>query len=199
MVAQLESEWCRRERWTRDTLEAAGMPGGEEDHAWMARNLVRALDALGEEADRILPAVVSGLLLEMGEDPARSPTLEGCCFPQRWLETAPALLRCGFPETAWRLVESGCLRFESPSTAPSGRWRLEAGCLRQAFDGWYEIGEQLLLPNLARRLLPLVREQRNPSMALAGLTPAEARHWIAALRREWEHQGLSPLPLLVRI
>jgi len=199
MVASTLAEDVRREQWTLQRLEEAGMPGGEEDHRWIARNVSRALEPLGDHADHVLPAVLSGLLLEMGEDPSQSPELEGRWFPSGWLESTPALLRSGFPLMAWRLVEAGILVLEKVPMDPKGRWRVDAGRILQEFGDCYELGECLLFRNLARALIPLVEDRPDVTIVLAGLSPDLTRHWIRSLRHEWEQAGFASVPHLVKV
>lgn len=199
MVAPLLSEGTRREQWTLQALEQAQMPGGEEDHRWIARNVARALDPLGDEADEVLPAVLSGLLLEMGEDPSKSPDLNGRFFPEGWLESAPALLRSGFPVGAWHLVKAGILQHEKATSNPIGRWRVDAGRVLEELADLYEMGEHLVYQNLAKALVPLVRESPDASFALAGLSGETFRKWKQALQREWERFEFPDPPHVVRI
>ena len=147
----------------------------------------------------MLPAVLSGLLLEMGEDPSKSPELRGRYFPAGWIESSPALLRSGFPVTAWRMVAVGILSLEKSPTDPTGRWRVNAGRMVEHFGEWYEMGEQLLFRNLAKALLPLILEQLDVTIAIAGLSAEVTRHWIRCLRQEWNEAGLSAEPHLVKV
>ncbi len=199
MVAPVQAEDVRRQEWTLKMLGEVGMPGAEEDHLWIARNVARALEPLGDEADRVLPAVLSGLLLEMGQDPSKSPELEGRWFPAGWVESSPALLRSGFPVTAWRMVAAGILTLEKAPADPAGRWRVDAGRMVEDFGEWYEMGEQLLFRNLAKALLPLILGQSDVTVALAGLSAEQTRHWIRRLRQEWVESGVSSEPHLVKV
>ena len=200
MVGYALSPCEQRERRAAGMLEAAGLPGEPSDHLWLARRLHRCLAEVapeGEEAlEQMEALLISGLLLEMGQDPSRVPQLRGCCFPDTWLQAVPPLLRSGFPVPAWRLVEASVLSTEGRAVDGRWCWRIAGNALQPVRHEWYELGEQVSVHTLSRALMPLsCEEEAGIRVRIAGLPFREARHWATALRehldrwspRHWIH------------
>ena len=190
MVALASSAPEMRERRMAALLGEAGLPGAEEDHAWIARRLNHCLcrvEPWARDRESMEPLLVSGLLLEMGRDPSRVPELRGRCFPEAWLRSVPPLLKSGFPETAWRLVEASVLTVDGRSVDGRRRWRVEGGALHPLIHAWYELGNQLSADTLAKALVPLSREEEaGIQVRVAGLSLLEAKNWAGELRRSLE-------------
>jgi hypothetical protein len=178
-----------RELRITDALQEAGLPGEREDHQWIARRLNRCLDLVEGDADRLEPLLVSGLLLEMGQDPSRVSGLQGRSYPDSWLRSVPPLLRSGFPVRTWQLVEGGVLTYEGKGLGSVPRWRINGRALKPLLDQWHELAGELTAVTLAKALLPLAIDEKNGlQVTCAGLPIAEARAWAAGLRASLKKQ-----------
>lgn len=170
-------------------------PGEPGDHLWMARRLETFACKLnrGTPSDFLEDLLLSGLLLERGFAVTSSPQLNGRCFPDTWLRSVPTLLTHGCPESSWRLIETGVLRFEGQGTGSSHRWCIEGRHLTPYCHEWYELGECLIFQNLARGLLPLLQDASGKTeIKITGANRHTGRHWLRELKSALRALGTDP-------
>lgn len=105
-------------------------------------------------------------------------------MPEDWLRSVPPLLRSGFPEAAWELVEASVLRLDGRSPGGRRRWRIDGAALWALGAEWFELGESLAADTVSRALIPLAgEEEAGIEVRVGGLELAEAKKWARALRR----------------
>lgn len=178
-------------------LREVDFPGETEDHIWMTRRLeayARKLNQ-GVPSDYLEDLLLSGLLLERGFDITTSPQLNGRCFPDRWLRAVPSLLKKGCPESSWRLIEKGVIRFEGKSAGKvnSSRWCIDGKLLEPLFTEWHELGACLVFQNLALALHPLMQEpSESAEITLTGTNRYTGRQWLRELKSALRALGTDP-------
>jgi len=185
MVGFSAQSGCERRRRLAEALREAEVPGEAEDHEWMAGRLHRGLENLDPE-DRfpwMEELLLSGLLMGIGMNPADCPRLEGACFPESWLRAVPPMLRSGFPQITWQLIQTGVLTHEGAPWGKTERWRIDGKRLEPLLNEWHELGETLVFRNLARGLAPLSRDHEGRvQIALGNVDRDRGRSWLRQLR-----------------
>lgn len=184
-----------RVRRMAEALREADMPGDREDHTWIARGLDRCLrrvEPVSRHREFLEPLLVAGLLRERGMEPRRAPRAHFPGLPEEWVRAVPPLLKSGFPENAWVLVESMVLRVDGRSPDGRRRWRVDGAGLREPGEVWFELGERLAADTVSRAVIPLAREEEaGIELRVAGLGTREGKSWARTLRRtiEWRAPG----------
>lgn len=183
-------------------MREVDFPGGKEDHHWMAHRLETFACKLneGSPSDFLEDLLLSGLLMERGFDVSASSQLHGRCFPDRWLRAVPALLRHGCPESSWRLIETGVLRFDGEGSGHCHQWCIEGRHLKPYLLAWHELGKCLIFQNLARGLLPLIQDASGQAeITLTGADRHTGRHWLRELKSALRALGSEPASHQLRI
>jgi hypothetical protein len=178
-------------------MREVGFPGENQDHIWIARRLEAFACKLnqGTPSDYLEDLLLSAILMERGFDPAEAPQLAGRCFPDQWLRAVPRLLKIGCPESSWRLIESGILRFDGDGFGHAHRWCIEGQHLQTCFLEWYEMAESLVFKNLARGLAPLIQDSsRQAEIKITGTSRQTGRQWLRELKSALHALGADPSP-----
>ncbi|MEX2606065.1 MAG: hypothetical protein WD708_01870 [Kiritimatiellia bacterium] len=172
-------------------------PGGHDDHMWMARRLEAFSCKLnqGSPSAFLEDLLLCGLLMERGFDISDSPQLAGRCFPDRWLRAVPRLLTSGCPESSWRFIEKGVIRFEGKGAGKgnSSRWCIDGKLLEPLFLEWHELGACLIFQNLALALQPLMQEPpESAEITITGTNRHTGRQWLRELKSALRALGTDP-------
>jgi hypothetical protein len=177
-------------------LQDMQLPGDREDHAWIGERIQEAAQKLSDRFPHEFgqDLLVSGLALDLGLDPSSAKDLEGWCFPEPWLHSVPALLQCGFPQAAWRLVETNVLRMEPQAADARYAWKVDLKRIHALATGTYELGEDLVVRLLMEGMMGVAhgREKDTRFRVVAHSLP-EARDWVGKLKRSWSAEAKRPL------
>ena len=181
-------------------LQEAGLPGDSTDHEWMATRLVHHAERLGngKQTNYIADLLVSGLLMDHGIDPGCAKALQGRKFPQESLKAVPVLLKIGCPTSSWQLIDRGLLSFEGKVWGGTERWVLNGQLLKPLSDTWHELGEERMLKNIARGLIPLVHDVDTlPQIKVTGVDRKIGRSWLKQLSSYLDAAADGLVPHLV--
>ncbi len=80
------------------------------------------------------------------------------------------------------------------------RWCIKGRHLTPYCRKWYELGECLIFQNLARGLLPLIRDApEQTEIKITGANRHTGRHWLRELKSALCALGTDPAPHLLLI